>query len=234
MNRPGRKKPSLAQGSLPIGWGRTVFSFFLLGSVVFLTSYDSLALNLGRKLAGDAPFLIGGGSDAIPVGCFSGNQPALLEQLVHKLSYELIPDLVVPVLVAQTADLKVLRYMYRNGIHDVEITAFCPALFQDIPRDLIPLCLQLRPICLVTQVLVLLIVVDVVAVKGSCLHQMLLQGLNVSFIYHSAEAAGVEVEILAILGHRVAAPVVSQGNRPPQLLEQAAAFLFEGGPIGVA
>ena len=55
------------------------------------------------------------------MGCFSGDQPALLEQSIHKLSHKLIPDLVAPVLVTKAADFKVLRDMDRNRSYDIEI-----------------------------------------------------------------------------------------------------------------
>lgn len=85
----------------------------------------------------------------------------------------MIPDLIAPILVAKAADLKVLRYMNRNGGYNIEVTAFCPALFQDIGRDLIKFCLQLRPVFIVVQVSIFLIAVNVIAAKGSCLRQLL-------------------------------------------------------------
>ena len=58
---------------------------------------------------------IRGSTDALAVGCLCGNQPALLKQFGHKVSYKLISYFIVPVFVAQTADLKLRCNMLRDG-----------------------------------------------------------------------------------------------------------------------
>ena len=75
-----------------------------------------LSIYLRRWLAGDTPFFGSGGSDALALGCLGGNQPVFLEQLIHKLSHKLVPDLIAPILIAKTADFKMLRNMNRNGV----------------------------------------------------------------------------------------------------------------------
>ena len=126
-----------------------------------------MPIDLCGRLTGDATFFIGGGSDALAVRRLGRDQPALLEQFVHQFSHKLIPDLIASVFVTQTADLKVFRDMDRNRVYNVKIAALCPAFFQDITCDLIPLGLQLRPIRLIAQTPVLLIAVNVIAAEGS-------------------------------------------------------------------
>ena len=58
--------------------------------------------------------------------------------------------------------------------------------------------------------------------------------LDVVLIQHLAEAVGLEVNILPVLGDCVAGSVAAQLDRPSQLLEQSAAFLFECGSVCVA
>lgn len=58
--------------------------------------------------------------------------------------------------------------------------------------------------------------VDVIAAKGLCFRQLFLQRLDVVLVQHTAETAGVQVEVLLALSHCVAAPVVAQGGRPTQ------------------
>ena len=148
--------------------GASRFSpLFLFGRLVFLVLHGDLPIDLRRRLTGDATFFIGGGSDALAVRRLGRDQPALLEQLVHQFSHKLISDLIAPVFVTQTADLKVFRDMDRNGVYNVKIAALCPAFFQDITCDLIPLGLQLRPIRLIAQIPVFLIAVNVIAAEGS-------------------------------------------------------------------
>ena len=128
--------------------------------------HGDLPVHLLCGLAGNTPFLIGGGADALSMGCFSGNQPALLEQFVHKFGYKLIPDLISPVLVTQTADFKMFRNVDRNGSYDIKIAALCPAFFQDITCDLPPLGLQLRPVCFIADIPIFLIAVNMITAKG--------------------------------------------------------------------
>ena len=92
---------------------------------------------------------------------------SLLEQFVHQFSHKLIPDLIASVFVTQTADLKVFRDMDRNGVYNVKVAALCPAFFQDITCDLIPLGPQLRPIRFIAQIPVFLVAVHVIAAEGS-------------------------------------------------------------------
>lgn len=94
-------------------------------------------------------------------------QPALLEQLVHQFSHKLVPDLIALVFVTQTKNCKVFRNMDRNGVYNVKIAALCPAFFQDIICDLIPLGLQFRPIRFIAQIPVFLVAVHVIAAEGS-------------------------------------------------------------------
>ena len=131
-----------------IGW----FSPF--GRFVFLALHGDLPVHLLCGLAGNTPFLVGGGADTLPVGRFSGDQTAPLDQLLHQFSYELVSYFVTPVLIAQAADFKVFRNVSRNGVYNIEIAAFCSAFFQDIVRDLIPLCLQLCPVRFIAQILI--------------------------------------------------------------------------------
>lgn len=148
--------------------GASRFSpLFLFGRLVFLVLHGDLPIDLCRRLTGDATFFIGGGSDALAVRRLGRDQPALLERLVHQFSHKLISDLIAPVFVIQTADFKVFRDMDRNGVYNVKIAALCPAFFQDITCDLIPLGLQLRPIRLIAQIPVFLIAVNVIAAEGS-------------------------------------------------------------------
>ena len=170
--------------------GASRFSpFFLFGRLVFLVLHGDLPIDLCGRLTGDATFLIGGGSDAIAVGRLGRDQPALLEQFVHQFSHKLVPDLIALVFVTQTKNCKVFRNMDRNGVYNVKIAALCPAFFQDIICDLIPLGLQFRPIRFIAQIPVFL------------------------------------VAVLLVFGGCITASIVSKGNRPPQLLEQAAACL---------
>lgn len=55
--------------------------------------------------------------------------------------------------------------------------------------------------------------------------QLFLQGLNIALIHYSTEIGGVQVEILPILGDRIAGSISSCLNTPSHLLEQAATFL---------
>jgi len=137
-----------------IGW----FSPF--GRFVFLALHGDLPVHLLCGLAENAALFIGGGANALAIGRFSGDQTAPLDQLLHQLSYELGSYFVMPVLIAQAADFKVFRNVSRNGVYNIEITAFCPAFFQDIVCDLIPLCLQLRPVCFIAQVPIFLMAVE--------------------------------------------------------------------------
>ena len=66
-------------------------------------------------------FFIGSGSDTLSLGCFSGDQPALLEKLSHQTGYKLLSYLIAPVLIAQAADLKFLRGILRDRGYDVEV-----------------------------------------------------------------------------------------------------------------
>lgn len=72
---------------LPAGSGR-VSSFFLLGCIGFVALHGDLSVHLPGGLAGNATLLIGGGADALAIGRFSGDQTALLNQLLHQFGYE--------------------------------------------------------------------------------------------------------------------------------------------------
>ena len=54
----------------------------------------------------------------------------------------------------------------RDRINDIEVRAFCPAIFQDEVDDLIPFCLQSGPVFLIAQVCVLLVMIHMIALKG--------------------------------------------------------------------
>lgn len=146
---------------LPAGIGR----FPPFGRFVFLVLHGDLPVHLLCGLAENAALFIGGGANALAIGRFSGDQTALLEQFVHDFSYKLIPNFISPVLVTQTADFKMFRNVDRNGSYDIKITALCPAFFQDITCDLIPLGLQLCPVCFIAEILIFLIAVNMITAK---------------------------------------------------------------------
>ena len=146
---------------LPAGIGR----FPPFRRFVFLVLHGDLPVHLLCGLAENAALFIGGGANALAIGRFSGDQTALLEQFVHDFSYKLIPNFISPVLVTQTADFKMFRNVDRNGSYDIKITALCPAFFQDITCDLIPLGLQLCPVCFIAEILIFLIAVNMITAK---------------------------------------------------------------------
>ena len=142
VSRSENEKSPQPAGASPTGWGRAFFSFWELSLEGGLPLHGDLPIHLRHRLK-DSTFFIGSGSDTLSLRCFGGDQPALLKQFVHKLRHELMTYFIVSVFVAQAADLKFLCGILRNRGYNVEIASLCPALFQDIPRDLVPPCLQL-------------------------------------------------------------------------------------------
>ena len=97
---------------------------------------------------------------------FRRNQLPLLKQLVNQLRHEAVPNSIVPLPVAEAADLKVFRKVQRNRSGDVEIGSLGSALLQDEGRDLLPLGFQCGAVFFVAQIGVFLIAVDGIASEG--------------------------------------------------------------------
>jgi len=55
------------------------------------------------------------------MGRFGGNQLSLLEQLVNHLGHKAVSHSVIPLPVAEAADLKFLCGTERDGIYNVEV-----------------------------------------------------------------------------------------------------------------
>ena len=100
------------------------------------------------------------------MGRFCGDQPPLLEQLIDQLRHEAVPHSIVPLPVAEAADLKVFREVRRGKIGDVEIGSFGPALLQDEGCDLLTFGLQRSAVFLVAQIGVFLVAVDCITLEG--------------------------------------------------------------------
>ena len=66
----------------------------------------TLYLLLLCGLAAGPQFLFRCGPDAFSVSCLSGDQPSFLKQLGHQFSHKPLSYAIVPVLITETADLK--------------------------------------------------------------------------------------------------------------------------------
>ena len=120
---------------------------------------------------------IGCRADSGAVSGFCRHQPALLNKLFHQFPNELICKIVFAVLIAEPAHREPLSNIQSDRARDIQVLAFCPALFQDRLRNLLALAFQLAQIFLIGEFPVPLIAVNAIALEGFRLfHQCLERG----------------------------------------------------------
>ena len=96
---------------------------------------------------------------------FSRDQPSFPQQLGYQFSRKLMAHAVIPVLVAETADLKLFSDNDCDRVCNIKVGPLCSALFQDEVRDLPALCLQSGAVFLIAHIQIFLITVEVITLE---------------------------------------------------------------------